>query len=386
MIDKDEMKRRRETLEEQVWPEVGPSTNCSIYSATKRASRLARPEANKRRRIRMGGACRFGWLARAHLKQTDVSKMLYLFYLVTCLLMLPAAVAHDDGQDSQDYATSRIPAASETGQQAGAETGPPVPSASAAPRAKAPANKPRSPALLRISESELLPFGDFNVQQPTFSDLMKSWPPTTLGHHQEPSQQRAPQRAPLPAGRARGPFDSDRTGQESSAWLRDHLNEDLDDTILTADQSFGRDQTQEPPAPITYLGEQGDFLYSQLRSIQPESDSGAPGRLELIDESLDDYFYNQYQNSHTLYYGSQLVREGDIFEIGCYLPAEQPAEWTKNGKTLAADRAASSPRVIRRTDYLGAKQNFTLKVFEASLVSSLIGGRERERERDIRHQ
>lgn len=100
--------------------------------------------------------------------------------------------------------------------------------------------------------------------------------------------------------------------------------------------------------------------------------------MESLDELLDDYYYDQYENSQVLYYGAQLVREGDIFEIGCYMPPNDffVAEWTKSGKVLtdldgnAKSSRGRSPRIIKQADYLGAKQNYSLKVFEASLSDS----------------
>lgn len=304
---------------------------------------------------------------------------------------------------------------------------------------------------LRVTENELLPFSDFNVQQPAFSDLMKSWPPTTQqsnspSYHSSSHSTSAYSRvsnAHLQASRARHSNQpnynarwqhngannrhsimSNQDESELMRQMRNHLNEDLDDTIITADQSFEQDQLPEPPTWINYLGELGDYIYLQLRQYLESfshSNSNVGGRnkgsvtsdqtnndqdnndsnssyqqreqqqqkereqaqrklkIETIDELLDDYYYDQYENSQVLYYGSQLVREGDIFEIGCYLPSDQSAEWTKSGRLLVGSKASSaaaggvsslsSPRVIRRSDFLGAKQNYSLKVFEASLVS-----------------
>lgn len=330
------------------------------------------------RRAHLGGLLALDRSAESSVKAIKM----YLF--CSCLLLALSGLRSSEasletgGNDGQDYA--RIPTSSPEltdGQRQAGELAPMPAGPTGAPAAnggaakessgrRGAANKQRSSApILRVSESELLPFADFNVQQPAFSDLMKTWPPTTLNERNEQhriSQQRQQSR---PAGiRLAGGSLAIHAHQPAALdEPRNHLNEDLDDTILTADQAFERDQAQEPPTHINYLGDLGDYLYSQLRQAQNES-------AELLDELLDDFYYQHYQNSHTLYYGAQLVREGDIFEIGCYLPAEQAAEWTKSGRPLAADRAAGSPRVVRRTDYLGAKQNFTLKVFEASLVSS----------------
>lgn len=302
----------------------------------------------------------------------------------------------------------------------------------------------RSVPMLRVTESDLLPFSEFLVQQPAFSDLMKSWPPTTLPAvsifptpSSTPSPYSAVSSAHLQANRLRharqhygqtnwqrgNQFNRHNSGlnennnnneldeYELMKLMRNHLNEDLDDTIITADQSFEQDQLPEPPTWINYLGELGDNIYMQLRQYLEMFSSSSSARafadsnrndqdnsninptqaqptlqqqqrklIETIDELLDDYYYDQYENSQVLYYGSQLVREGDIFEIGCYLPSDQSAEWTKSGRLLSGTKtnngansalsSYTSPRVIRRSDFLGAKQNFSLKVFEASLVSS----------------
>lgn len=277
---------------------------------------------------------------------------------------------------------------------------------------------------IRVSETELLPFSDFNVAQPAFSDLMRSWPPTTRQfarqnelqrqqhsskasqpYHRRPSSSR---RRPPSGGLNSGASDveSRLDGQEDSSLVLNHLNEDLDDTIVTADESFEQDQLPEPATWVNYLGDLGDFIYLQLRQFF-ESSSKSPlerdtnnvktqtsKQVEPIDDLLDDFYYDQYENSQVLYYGPQLVREGDIFEIGCYLPNEQPAEWTKSGKLLyqtseptaeatkssGGDKSESNynnynlstilgpngaPKIIRRGNFLGAKQNFTLKIFEA---------------------
>lgn len=295
----------------------------------------------------------------------------------------------------------------------------------------------RSVPVFRVTENELLPFSEFVVQQPAFSDLMKSWPPTTQqsassnshnSHYSSSSSSSSPysrlSNAHLQASRlrhSRQHYGSnwqykggnrrtsvDLDESELMRQMRNHLNEDLDDTIITADQSFEQDQLPEPPTWINYLGELGDYIYSQLRQyLERSSPAGSSSgknkvtsdetndpdnndssqyqqqqiqkqqqqlRIETIDELLDDYYYDQYENSQVLYYGSQLVREGDIFEIGCYLPSDQSAEWTKSGRPMAGKGGldggvSNSPRVIRRSDFLGAKQNFSLKVFEASLVS-----------------
>lgn len=299
----------------------------------------------------------------------------------------------------------------------------------------APAIKQRSSNNnLRITEIDLLPFSEFTVQQPAFSDLMRSWPPTTLqttiaaadqankrmlarqqlrGSQQQQSfEQSGAQMAPgngrpnrvVPIRhqqhhslqQQQRQFELDHAQLESFASVlqRNHLNEDFDDTIVTADQSFESDELLEPPTWINYLGEWGDFIYVQLQQYldkpspsngsqrRPGNNNGEPAnetassslqplKIESIDELLDDYYYDQYENSQVLYYGPQLVREGDIFEIGCFMPNDQPAEWSKSGKPLLADKIQpGSPRVIRRSDFLGAKQNFSLKVFEASLSDS----------------
>lgn len=265
------------------------------------------------------------------------------------------------------------------------------------------AHTKRTQPSLRLMETELLPFTDFNVQQPAFSDLMRIWPPTTLQAASSVSPElswhlQASRRQSRPQHQVRRQQKFDEFDERV---LRNHLNEDLDDTIVTADQSFELDQLPEPPTWVNYLGELGDFIYLQLRlhlerSFQVgeereavlEQESGhneqssrdnesqtqtqpqqQPQLLkaESIDEILDDYYYDQYENSQVLYYGNQLVREGDIFEIGCYLPQDQAAEWTKSSHPLVKD--PNSPRSIRRSDFLGAKQNFSLKIFEASPVS-----------------
>lgn len=279
--------------------------------------------------------------------------------------------------------------------------------------------------LLRLTETELLPFADFNVQQPAFTDLIRVWPPTTISSqnygphsssydsHLKSSRRHARQQQSLQqkqrqhhhnSGQKSTADDLDDEGlSEEERMMRNHLNEDLDDTIVTADQSFDLDQLPEPPTWVNYLGDLGDYLYVQLRqhsektssssSSSNKEDSSATSettdndkeedyqnqrksannpqqiKLETIDEILDDYYYDQYENSQVLYYGAQLVREGDILEIGCYLPSDQQAEWTKSGRPLKLSKS-TSPRVVRRGDFLGAKQNFTLKIFEASLSDS----------------
>lgn len=295
-----------------------------------------------------------------------------------------------------------------------------------APTTRRPQMSKRTP-IFRISETELLPFSEFNVHQPAFSDLMRSWPPTTRQHAlaigRAPSEaQRQLDAGPPPANqhhrrpssgarRASGrQHDQDDTADQL---MRNHLNEDLDDTIVTADESFEQDQLAEPPTWVNYLGDLGDFIYVQLRQFfeqstkspfwtntsqqqqQPNANNRPSARLETIDDLLDDFYYDQYENSQVLYYGPQLVREGDIFEIGCYLSNDQPAEWTKSGKLLASASAHGTsgngstgtpnsaahqvitepngpPRItgcaqVRRTLFLGAKQNYSLKISEATL-------------------
>lgn len=267
-------------------------------------------------------------------------------------------------------------------------------------------------ATLQVSETELMSFADFNVQQPAFSDLMRSWPPTTV---QAASRALANSprlggpgsfRSQLQAGRSRQPAPSQQMAvadldAERMEMMGSHLNEDLDDTIVTADQSFEQDQMPEPPTWINYLGELGDYIYSQLRAMQLQSastksatdlqspspneqvdsssstnnnnndqrgqSSGRPSRIETIDELLDDHYYDQYENSQVLYYGPQLVREGEGLEIGCYLPLDQKAEWTKSGRPLA--QGIGLPKMIHRSEFLGAKQNYSLKIFVATIVS-----------------
>lgn len=334
------------------------------------------PPASGRLSSTFNSTCRLAALSRplssrvATGSSSTARRICLLLLLSVALLAMASQQA--GGHEAQDYA--RIPAGLPELVDDQSQLDEPAPgqaSSTSAPaslqgtnkestRRKVAANKQRQMTpVLRVSESELLPFADFIVPQPAFSDLMKTWPPTTLTERNEQH------RASRPVGASLGSAHLAAHNSQPSLLdePRNHLNEDLDDTILTADQAFERDQAPEPPANINYLGELGDYLYGQLK--QPTEASG-----EIVDELLDDFYYQHYQNSHTLYYGAQIVREGDIFEIGCYLPAEQAAEWTKSGRPLAANRAPGSPRVVRRTDYLGAKQNFTLKVFEATLVSS----------------
>lgn len=295
-----------------------------------------------------------------------------------------------------------------------------------------------------ISEFELLPFSDFIIRPPVFNDLMKSWPPTTLravASSLAAAADSLTNRQKLQQGQSTGPPDLmkkdhlqqrqqqqqhyhhqsqqrwNHEGQQDlqSLLMRNHLNEDLDDTIVTADQSFERSQTPEPETWINYLGDLGDYIYLQLKhylektapassanrlasgsnkfpgesnNMAESSDSNlataaaaataaggqqqpqkrSPLKMETIDELLDDYYYDQYENSQVLYYGAQLVREHDSFEIGCFLPIDQQAEWTKSGRPLPPD-GQGSPRTISRSSFLNAKQNYTLKVFTASMVS-----------------
>lgn len=271
----------------------------------------------------------------------------------------------------------------------------------------------------RVSDAELMAFSEFNVQQPTFNELIKTWPPTTMQHaaaakaaqeSSAPSLSKFKQQLQLAQSRNRHQQHYQKQSQHlqqqhQTEPIRNYLNEDLDDSIVTADESFERDQTIEPQTWINYLGDLGDYIYYQLKMYKSQAASSprpaktengtaevnasSSVRLEVLDELLDDYYYDQYENSQVLYYGPQLVREGDIFEIGCYMPLNgdssfqlAAAEWTKSGKLLASGEEGdgegemssvykgSSPRVIRRSDYLGAKQNYSLKVFEAALSDS----------------
>ena len=200
---------------------------------------------------------------------------------------------------------------------------------------------------------------------------------------------------------ARVAFAGQRAAVQSQDQVFNHLNEDLDDTIATADESFEQDQLAEPSTWINYLGELGDLIYAQLRHFyewapespfaarQADSQRDKPASstklLEQVDDLLDDFYYDQYENSQVLYYGAQLARQGDTVEIGCYLPRDQPAEWTKSGHLVsqqsgaAAQLASSSshlqdsPRwlsVVRRSEFLASKQNFSLKIFEAQPSNS----------------
>jgi len=300
---------------------------------------------------------------------------------------------------------------------------------SAAPMPPARPSNSGRPA--RISEADLLPFSDFVVNQPAFSDIMKSWPPTTLKHLNRERQEEPKRPKWWRANRhreAQGPSlssgaGSHHMGQYSEVAnydqlneIHNHLNEDLDDTIVTADESFELDQLAEPATWVNYLADLGDFIYTQLRQFyesspkspflfkpeQQQSQSGEPSSeassqpaaesklIETVDDLLDDFYYDQYENSQVLYYGPQLAREGDIIEIGCYLPRDQPAEWTKSGRPLQPrallagqngshqaigggqqmgelllSSSGASLSVVRRSEFLGAKQNFSLKIFEA---------------------
>lgn len=295
-----------------------------------------------------------------------------------------------------------------------------------------------------IGEQELLPLSAFNVEQPSFSDLMRTWPPTT-SHGREQARRAQPHLSEALATRFAAQLQQQQLLQQqrheqqqqllhsankahprnhklaasasrnsaaaaaavdedaSAMQARNYLNEDLDDTIVTADQSFDKETPVEPPAWINYLGESGDYMYATLRALAQQqqqqhhtdaanatSRSNAKLGEQQIDELLDDFYYDQYENSQVLYYGAQLAREGELVEIGCYLPSDQPAEWTKSGRPLAPEGAATdsvnnnnadgadtttesvllnapTPRVVRRSNFI--KQNFSLKIYEAHVVS-----------------
>lgn len=225
-----------------------------------------------------------------------------------------------------------------------------------------------------ISEDELLPLSDFYVHHPDFNDLIKIWPPTTKQHAitEPPINHHTSSSAYYQRRKNNNQM---KKNNNDFIPIRNNLNEDLDDTIITADEEFELDQAQEPPSWITYLGDLGDFIYAQLKSYyssnqQQQQDANQQQYpIEYVEELLDDYYYNQYENSQVLYFGPQLIREGDMFEIGCYMPLNQPAEWTKSGK-LIVESDLMHPRVIRKNDFLGAKLNFSLKIFEATLSDS----------------
>ena len=268
----------------------------------------------------------------------------------------------------------------------------------AAPQSSQP---PAAGATFRVTDADLLPFSEFNVQQPAFSELMRTWPPTT--RQQSPAASRRP--ADGPKRRPRPPHDTDTSSDaddSSQQQPRNYLNEDLDDTVVTADESFQLDQLAEPPTSVNYLGQFGDWIYSQLRQFseqsprspfaasapqtalaaeQPTPQSPPPpdrATVEAIDNQLDDLYYDEYENSQVLYYGPQLAYAGDILEIGCYLPVGHAAEWTKSGQLVGQSAGAGGnlsaqatqpalPRLIRNDHFLGAKQNFSLKIFEVAL-------------------
>lgn len=199
-----------------------------------------------------------------------------------------------------------------------------------------------------ISEHDLLPFDYFFIPQPPFSDIVKT---SRSNNHQ------------VSIGRYRSSSERYEQQQRQLSLLNnnnepagnDNNNNNILGTQLINSNNNNILESNNINYHLALYNQYTEFMKSTGRQFDSEQEE----ELEYINSMRD-------QEEQVLYYGPQLVKEGELYEIGCFLPKDDYSEWTKSGHKVLD---VPGYKTVKR-DFLNTKTNYTLRVWEASLVST----------------